>query len=97
MRKKFGCTAVVDDNNKLTGIITDGDLRRAISKYSSVHQLKVSEIMTRGPKMIVKYELAAKALHIMEEYKISSLFIIDKEQRPEGIIHFQDLLKFGLV
>ena len=81
----------------LTGIITDGDLRRAITKYSSIHQLKVSEIMTHNPKMIVKYELAAKALHIMEEYKISSLFIIDKNQHPEGIIHFQDLLKFGLV
>lgn len=96
-KKKFGCTAVVDNNNKLIGIITDGDLRRAISKYPSVHHLKVSEIMTHNPKMIVKYELAAKALHIMEEYKISSLFITDKEQRPEGIIHFQDLLKFGLV
>lgn len=95
--KKFGCTAVVNNDNKLTGIITDGDLRRAISKYSSIHQLKVSEIMTHTPKMIMKYELAAKALHIMEEYKISSLFIIDKEHHPEGIIHFQDLLKFGLV
>ncbi len=95
--KKFGCTAVVDDNNKLVGIITDGDLRRAISKYSSINQLKVYEIMTHNPKMIVKYELAAKALHIMEEYKISSLFIIDKNQHPDGIIHFQDLLKFGLV
>ena len=95
--KKFGCTAVVDNEGRLTGIITDGDLRRAITKYSSIHQLKVSEIMTHNPKMIVKYELAAKALHIMEEYKISSLFIIDKNQHPEGIIHFQDLLKFGLV
>lgn len=95
--KRFGCTAVVDNNNHLIGIITDGDLRRAISKYSSIHQLNVSAIMTHSPKTIVKYELAAKALHIMEEYKISSLFIIDKNNHPEGIIHFQDLLKFGLV
>ena len=53
--------------------------------------------MTNNPKMILKDELAAKALHVMEEFKISSLFIIDNNKKPEGIIHFQDLLKFGLV
>ena len=95
--KKFGCTAVVNNNNKLVGIITDGDLRRAITKHSSINNLKVSEIMTCNPKMIKKNELAAKALHIMEEFKISSLFIIDENKTPEGIVHFQDLLKYGLV
>ena len=74
--KKFGCTAVVNNNNKLVGIITDGDLRRAITKHSSINNLKVSEIMTCNPKMIKKNELAAKAIHIMEEFKISSLFIL---------------------
>ena len=53
--------------------------------------------MTHNPKMIKKHELAAKAFHIMEEYKISSLFIIDNNKTPEGILHFQDLLKYGLV
>lgn len=95
--KKFGCTAVMNDKNELTGIITDGDLRRALTKYNTVQNLKVLDIMTHNPKMIKKHELAAKALHIMEEYKISSLFIIDNNKTPEGILHFQDLLKYGLV
>ncbi len=95
--KKFGCTAVINNSKQLTGIITDGDLRRAVAKYNAINDLKVTDIMTHNPKMIMKYELAAKALHIMEEYKISSLFITDKNNTPEGIIHFQDLLKFGLV
>lgn len=95
--KKFGCTAVINDNNELVGIITDGDLRRALTKYGNVANLKASDIMTHNPKMIKKDELAAKALHIMEEYKISSLFIIDTRKYPEGILHFQDLLQFGLV
>lgn len=95
--KRFGCTAVMNDKNELTGIITDGDLRRALTKYNTVQNLKVSDIMTHNPKMIKKHELAAKALHIMEEYKISSLFIIDNNKTPEGILHFQDLLKYGLV
>ena len=95
--KKFGCTAVINDNKELVGIITDGDLRRAITKYSVINSLKVSEIMTCNPKMIKKNELEAKALHIMEEFKISSLFIIDENKTPEGIIHFQDLLQYGLV
>ena len=96
-KKRFGCTAVMNDKNELTGIITDGDLRRALTKYNTVQNLKVSDIMTHNPKMIKKHELAAKALHIMEEYKISSLFIIDNNKTPEGILHFQDLLKYGLV
>lgn len=95
--KRFGCTAVMNDKNELTGIITDGDLRRALTKYNTLQNLKVSDIMTHNPKMIKKHELAAKALHIMEEYKISSLFIIDNNKTPEGILHFQDLLKYGLV
>lgn len=95
--KRFGCTAVVNGTGELTGIITDGDLRRAIGKYGTINNMLVSDIMTHNPKMIIKSELAAKALNIMEEYKISSLFIIDENNKPEGILHFQDLLKSGIV
>lgn len=95
--KKFGCTAVINEKYELTGIITDGDLRRALTKYNSLQDLKAVDIMTYNPKMIKKDELAAKALHIMEEYKISSLFIIDDNKNPEGLLHFQDLLRYGLV
>lgn len=95
--KRFGCTAIINDKQELTGIITDGDLRRSLAKYNTINNLTAKDIMTYNPKMIKKYELAAKALHIMEEYKISSLFIIDDNKNPEGILHFQDLLKYGLV
>ena len=95
--KRFGCTAIINDKQELTGIITDGDLRRSLAKYNTINKLTAKDIMTYNPKMIKKHELAAKALHIMEEYKISSLFIIDDNKNPEGILHFQDLLKYGLV
>ena len=95
--KRFGCTAIINDKQELTGIITDGDLRRSLAKYNTINNLTAKDIMTYNPKMIKKHELAAKALHIMEEYKISSLFIIDDNKNPEGILHFQDLLKYGLV
>lgn len=95
--KSFGCTAVVNNNKEITGIITDGDLRRAMAKYPTIKNMKASDIMTRSPKVITKDELAAKALHIMEKYQISSLFILDEKNKTAGILHFQDLLKFGLV
>ena len=95
--KHFGCAAVINSEGKLTGIITDGDLRRAITKHDSISHLKAIDLMTKNPKMINKKELATKALYIMEENKISSIFIINEKMEPEGIVHFQDLLKFGLV
>lgn len=95
--KHFGCAAVVNSEKKLTGIITDGDLRRAITKHETINHLKAKDLMTKNPKMIGKDELATKALYIMEENKISSIFIINDLLEPEGIIHFQDLLKYGLV
>lgn len=95
--KHFGCAAVLNNEEYIVGIITDGDLRRAMAKFSNVNIMRAEEIMTFNPKLIGKDELAASALHIMERHKISSLFIVDKNQKPEGILHFQDLLKSGLV
>jgi arabinose-5-phosphate isomerase len=97
--KKLGVTGVVGDNGELIGVITDGDLRRALEKFEDLLNRKAYEIMTKNPKWILKDELAAKALETMERYSITSLFVFDKEpnRKPVGIIHLHDLLKAGVV
>ena len=96
-RKKFGMTAVVDGAGRLTGIITDGDLRRALQKGMELLQRPVKECMTANPKTVDREALAAKALEVMERHAITSLLIVDLEGRPEGVIHLHDLLKAGVV
>lgn len=95
-RKKFGMTAVVDGAGRLTGIITDGDLRRALQKGVDLLQRPVKECMTASPKTIDREALAAKALEVMERHAITCLVIVDVEGRPEGVIHLHDLLKAGV-
>jgi arabinose-5-phosphate isomerase len=96
-RKKFGMTAVVDGAGKLTGIVTDGDLRRALQERIDLLQRRVEECMTVNPKTIDRESLAAKALEMMERHAITSLLIVDVDGRPEGVIHLHDLLKAGVV
>ncbi|MBI5167019.1 MAG: KpsF/GutQ family sugar-phosphate isomerase [candidate division NC10 bacterium] len=95
--KRLGVTSVVDSEGRLSGIITDGDLRRALEKYEDLLNRRVHECMTKNPKIIDKDELAATAVQVMERYSITSLLIIDGERRPVGIIHLHDLLKAGVV
>jgi len=90
--KKLGMTCVIDKNENLTGIITDGDLRRALEKYGSAFlRKKAKDYMTESPFKIDKDDLATKALNVMEENKITSLIIQGKKGKPEGIIHLHDL------
>lgn len=96
-RKKLGMTAVVDAAGKLTGIITDGDLRRALQKGGDLLQRRVKECMTSHPKTIDREALAAKALETMERLSITSLLIVDPRGQPDGVIHLHDLLKAGVV
>ena len=96
-RRKLGMTAAVDGAGKLTGIITDGDLRRALQEGIDLQQRRVRECMTTNPKTIDRDALAAKALEMMERHAITSLLIVDAEGRPEGVIHLHDLLKAGVV
>jgi arabinose-5-phosphate isomerase len=96
--KRLGHTIVLDNDNKIAGVITDGDLRRGIEKWGQrLFELTAGEVMTRNPKTISEDELAAKALSVMESYSITALLVPDKDGRPVGIIHLHDILKQGIV
>jgi arabinose-5-phosphate isomerase len=94
--KRLGCTAVVDGNNNLLGIITDGDLRRMLQKDSNLSLITAVDIMTRTPKKIEKDEFAVVALHKMQENNITQLVVMNGPQIA-GFIHLHDLLKEGIV
>ncbi len=95
--KRLGVAAVVDDDMKVVGIITDGDLRRSIERWGKkLFDMHAGDIMTRNPKIIGKYELAVNALSIMEERSITSLLVPDEDGRIKGIIHIHDILKKGI-
>lgn len=96
-RKRLGMTAVVDGAGILTGIITDGDLRRTLQKGIDLLQRPVRDCMTPHPRTIDKDALAAGALEVMERHAVTSLLIVDPEGRPEGVIHLHDLLRAGVV
>lgn len=94
--KRYGTTAVVDAHGKLSGIITDGDLRRLLEKTMEITHLQAKDIMNQTPKTITREVLASRALQLMENYKITSLIIVDEYTKPEGIIHLHDLVNLGL-
>ena len=94
--KRLGATSVVDENGKLTGIITDGDLRRLLQKTTDVANLTAQQVMTKNPKTIRKGTLATVALQEMEQFSITQLIIVDEEQRPFGVVHLHDLVRAGL-
>jgi arabinose-5-phosphate isomerase len=96
--KKLGCTGVIDEEGALLGVITDGDLRRALEKGTDFLDHPASELMVRSPKRILSSELAAKGLQKMEQYSITSLFVFEDEssKKPVGILHLHDLLKAGI-
>jgi arabinose-5-phosphate isomerase len=97
--KRLGLTGVFDRGEALLGIITDGDLRRAIERYENVLTRTAGDVMTRNPKTIQKDILAVYALDRMEKFSITSLFVLEKEgdEVPVGIIHIHDLLKAKIV
>ncbi len=96
--KRLGMTVVLDKNDNLSGVITDGDLRRAIERYSNeLFKIKAKDIATKNPKVIDRYSLAAKAANIMEKYSITSLVVVDENGKVEGVIHLHDILKAGVL
>ncbi len=93
--KRMGLTGVFE-NDKILGVITDGDLRRALEKGTNIIDSKAADIMTRGPKMISSDSLAEAALRMMEEFSITSLFV-SGNGKVVGVVHMHDLLKAGVV
>ena len=94
--KRLGATCVLNDNDILVGVITDGDLRRLLEKTLDIRNLTAADVMTRQPKTISKDFLASFALQQMETYNITSLPVVDENNKPEGILHLHDLVKLGL-
>ena len=91
--KRFGCVGVKDDQGRLAGLITDGDLRRHMDGLLG---LEAGQVMTASPRTVPATMLAAEALHLMNSWRITVLFVVDQD-RPVGILHIHDLLRAGLV
>lgn len=95
--KRLGLTGVVATDGTLAGIITDGDLRRAVQTHRDLLSLSAAALMTRTPKTVPAGALAESALSLMEQYAITALFILDGDGRPAGVLHLHDLLRAGVV
>ena len=96
--KRLGHAVVVDAEGKMTGILTDGDVRRGLERWGGkLFDLPAEQVMTKNPKSISGDELAAKALSIMESCSITALVVPDEDGKPLGIIHLHDILKQGIV
>ena len=97
--KGLGVTGVTDAAGALRGVITDGDLRRALEKGYDILSQRAAELMKLNPRRIRRHELAAAALQIMEHHSITSLFVYDDDSSPApcGIIHLHDILRAGIV
>jgi arabinose-5-phosphate isomerase len=96
--KRLGVTGVVDTHGALVGVITDGDLRRALERVNDIRAATAAEIMTRNPKTITAAALAEQAVAVMERLSITSLFVLaDDSRKPAGIIHLHDLLRARVV
>ena len=97
-RKRLGMTCVVDHDQHLLGVITDGDLRRQMERAQAVLQMTAQDVMTKGPVTVAPQILAAEALHIMEQRKITAIVVVDSElRRVVGVVHLHDLWRTELV
>jgi len=94
--KRLGVTAVTDDNNKIIGIITDGDLRRMLVETTDINILKASDIMSASPKTLTSDAMAVEAKELLEENNISQVLIQDNNQFS-GVVHIHDLIKEGIL
>lgn len=93
--KRLGVTAVIE-NEKVLGIITDGDIRRMLNENDSFTHLTAKDIMTKNPKMIQSTTMVAEALNILEDFSITQLVVVDNGEY-KGVIHLHDILKEGIV
>lgn len=96
-KKKIGMTAIVNEDNQVVGIFTEGDLRRLIERVGDIRPIKIAEVMTRNPTTIAKEELAVKAAKILNSTLRNQLLVVDKENKLIGALHIQDLMTAKVV
>ncbi|KAB7776824.1 MULTISPECIES: KpsF/GutQ family sugar-phosphate isomerase [unclassified Xanthomonas] len=96
-RKRLGMTAVVDADDRLLGLFTDGDLRRTLDSALDVRQTRIAEVMTRQPRTIGADQLAAEAARLMETHQINGLIVVDAAGRAVGALNIHDLLRARVV
>lgn len=96
-RQGLGFTCVVDERGIMVGVYTDGDLRRTLDQHGNLRALKVDDVMTRPGKRISPDVLAAEAVRVMEDNRITALAVVDAEGRPIGALHMHDLLSSGVI
>lgn len=95
--KGLGMTAVVDDHDKVIGVFTDGDLRRALDRDIDLRRAAIDEVMTRDPRTVSPRTLAAEALNRMEKHRINGLLVVDDTGVVLGALNMHDLLRAGVV
>jgi arabinose-5-phosphate isomerase len=95
--KGLGMTGIIDEDGKLVGIFTDGDLRRTLNKGVDLYSAKVAEVMTSGPTVTSEDRLAADVVNMMQDLSINSMLAVDQEHRPVGALNMHDLLRAGLL
>jgi arabinose-5-phosphate isomerase len=96
-RKGLGMTAVVDDAMRVLGVFTDGDLRRALDASTDLRTTRMERVMSRQAKTVRPSTLAAEAVHLMETHRITSLIVVDADDRIVGALNVHDLLRAGVV
>jgi arabinose-5-phosphate isomerase len=96
-RKRLGLTAVVDGDDRVVGVFTDGDLRRALDRRIDIQKSRMSDVMTRNPRSIGASELAAEAVLMMEKHAVNGLLVLDESGRLAGALNVHDLLRAGVM
>jgi arabinose-5-phosphate isomerase len=96
-RKGMGLTSVLNLDGTLAGVYTDGDLRRSLEKLVDFRTTCITEVMTRNPRTVKTERLAAEAVQIMEDHRISQLIVVDEENRPVGALNMHDLFRAKVI
>lgn len=96
-KKRLGMVVITDTKNKVLGVFTDGDLRRALEHSIDPHKTAVGEVMTRNSKTIDSQALAVEAVKMLQQFKIQGLLVVDADSRLQGVLNFNDLLQAGVI
>jgi arabinose-5-phosphate isomerase len=96
-RKKLGMSCVIDADGRLVGIITDGDLRRHLMGATTLLERRADDVMTHNPITVRRDTLAAEALHILEQRKITAVVVVDDDHQVLGVVHLHNLWRTGMI